>query len=128
MILVDSSYFVALADRKDRWHVAATELDKSGWDAVLVSDLIVAESVTIVGSRGRGKAAQRLYSYFVDSCELSFVDKNTLDRAMKYHLQYDGSLSVADCTSIVIMQDRGIRRIVSFDTDFDRVKGIERIH
>jgi predicted nucleic acid-binding protein len=93
----------------------------------VVSDLVVAEAVTIIGSRGGGRAAAKLYDYFRDSCELEFLDKGRLEESMRLHLMFDGRLSVADCTSVAIMTELKIRRIASFDTDFDRVKGIERL-
>jgi hypothetical protein len=40
------------------------------WELV-VTDLIVAESVTIVGERGGGKAGRTLYEYIVDECDAS---------------------------------------------------------
>ncbi|MCK4454942.1 MAG: type II toxin-antitoxin system VapC family toxin [Thermoplasmata archaeon] len=51
-----------------------------------------------------------------------------LDEAMALHLQYDGTLSVADCASVALMSRKGIGGIVSFDSDFDKVRGIRRIH
>ena len=47
---------------------------------------------------------------------------------MALHLQYDGTLSVADCASVALMSRDGIGEIVSFDSDFDKVRGIRRIH
>ena len=41
---------------------------------------------------------------------------------------YDGTLSFADVVSLEIMETQGIDTIVSFDSDFDRVTGIKRIH
>ena len=41
---------------------------------------------------------------------------------------YDGTISLADATSVEIMQQFGIDRIVSFDSDFDKVNWIKRIH
>ncbi|MCJ2556655.1 MAG: PIN domain-containing protein [Candidatus Thermoplasmatota archaeon] len=96
-----SSYFVALADSKDRWREQAFGLKVPR--EFLVTDLIVAESVTIVGERGGGKAGQTLYEYFVDECDVVFVDADLLDEAMALHLQYDGTLSVADCASVAVM-------------------------
>src|SRR3990172_962056 len=65
----DSSYFVALADRKDRWHRDAVRLKKG------------------------------LSEGFV----------------------------VTDCATLVLMGRRRIGTIVSFDDDFDRVRGITRL-
>ena len=100
---------------------------KEAGEAYLVHDLVMAEAVTIVGARSGGKAALTLYEYFVDACEIAFVDRALFEEAMALHLRYDGSLSVADCASVAVMGRRGIRTIVSFDRDFDKVRGIRRI-
>lgn len=128
MIVADSSYFVALADRKDRWHADATRLRRTVPQEFLVSDLVVAESVTIVGDRRGGKAARTLYEFFGDQCEVAFLNALSLRQAMIVHLQFDGGLSVADSVSVALMSARGITDIVSFDPGFDKVRGIHRIH
>lgn len=128
VILADSSYFVALADRRDRWHPDALRVKETVPQDFLVTDLIVAEAVTIVGSRRGGRPAKTLYEYFVDSCDVEFVEERLLRDAMVHHLRYDGRLSVADCVTLAVMGRRGLREIVSFDHDFDRVRGIRRIH
>jgi predicted nucleic acid-binding protein len=127
LIFGDSSFFVGLADERDQWHQQADRLGRTLPKGMVVSDLIIAESVTIIGARGGGRAGSVLYEFFRDFCDLEFMDSRILDEAMQLHLSFDGKLSVADCASVAIMARRGIRRIVSFDSDFDRVKGIERI-
>ncbi len=127
VIAADSSYFVALVDRKDRWHGDAVRIKTGLPRELLVSDLIVAESVTIIGARGGGKPAQTLYEYFLDECDVRYMDEDLLSEAMTLHLRFDGGLSVADCITVVLMTRNGIREIVSFDRDFDKVKGIRRI-
>jgi predicted nucleic acid-binding protein len=57
-----------------------------------------------------------------------YVDKDLSFKAMETFLQYNGSLSFADVVSLEIMQLVGADTIVSFDSDFDKVKGIRRIH
>lgn len=128
MIFADSSYFVALADARDRWHEDALRVRRRVPQEFLVSELVVAESVTIVGSRRGGKAARTLYEFFVDACEVAFSDAPLLAEAMALHLAYDGRLSVADCVSLALMGRRRIQEIVSFDKDFDHVRGLRRVH
>ncbi len=127
MLVADSSYFVALADRNDKWHEDSIRLKPRMPRGFLVSDLVIAESVTIVGDRGGGKIAQTLYEYFIDECEVEFVDEDLLAEAMMVHLQFDGGLSVADCVTVAIMHRIGAKELVSFDSDFDKVRGIRRI-
>lgn len=128
MILVDSSFFIALADRKDQWHVQAKKLQASlAGETVIISDLIVAEAVTIIGKRSGGKAGEHLYHFFIDNCDIIFVDEQSLKGGMSVFLRYDGTLSVSDAVSVSIMAKKDIDRILSFDSDFDKVEGISRL-
>ena len=128
MIFADSSYFIGIAREKDRWHKDALRVAERNNEALLISDLIISESVTLVGSLEGGKAGKILYEYFVDNCKIAFIDSDLLENAMQTFLMYDGTLSLADATSVEIMHLFGIDRIVSFDSDFDKVNGIKRIH
>ena len=128
MIFVDSSYFIAVAHEKDRWHRRAVELVGELSDEKLVSELVVEESVTAVGAIGGGKAGVNLYEYIVGNCEIVFTDRELLENAIQVYLKYDGTLSVADAVSVEVMRKHGIKKIVSFDADFDKVTGVSRIH
>ena len=50
-----------------------------------------------------------------------------MEKAMDTFLKYDGSISLADASSVEIMKKYGIKKIISFDGDFDKVDEIERI-
>lgn len=127
-MFVDSSYWVGLADSKDQWHKRARELVNGIHGRVAVLDLTVSESITIVGSRLGGKKARELYQYFVDSCDIAYLNAQLLDSAMDFHLTYDGKLSLADCATVQAMILAGDATILSFDSDFDSVRGISRLH
>jgi len=129
MIFVDSSFFIALVDRKDQWHPAAKVLlPVLADETIIISDLIIVESVTITGRRSGGKAGEHLYNYFMDNCDLVVTDEKILKGGMSVFLRYDGTLSVSDAVSVFIMEKKNIDRILSFDADFDKVAGIARIH
>jgi len=128
MILVDSSVFIALADARDQWHDASKNLTRYlDGEEIVISDLIVAEVVTVVGSRAGGKEGMQVFHYFLDNCEIMYGDESLIQHAMKIFLQYDGVLSLSDAFSVLIMNMRGITKIISFDSDFDKVRGILRI-
>ena len=127
MIVADSSYFIALADKKDQWHKHAMVVKGRIPQEFKISTLTISEAVTAIGYRAGGKAARVLYDYFIDNCSVETVDRQLLDLAMTVHLRFDGILSVADSISVAIMTRDGIRQIVSFDSDFDKIKHIQRI-
>jgi predicted nucleic acid-binding protein len=129
MILADSSFFIAVADKKDQWHSAAKKLvPEITGETPVISDLIIAEAVTIIGRRSGGKAGERLYHYFTDNCELVPATGHVLKGGMSVFVQYDGTISLSDAVSVHIMRTQQIDTIVSFDSDFDKVEGIRRLH
>ena len=127
MIFADSSFFIGLVDKKDKWHDMALAVSEEINEEMMVSDLVISESVTSIGSRSGGKAGQKLYEFFVDNCHIEYVDEEILREGMEVFLRYDGKLSLPDSVSVIMMRRKGISRIVSFDSDFDRVDGVKRV-
>lgn len=127
MIFVDSSYLIALVDEADSWHRRALKVSKDLPAGGIISDYVLLEAVTIIGHRGGGKAGRDLYESLMDNFQVVYLDKDLLGGSMDVYLEYDGMLSVADAVSVEIMRRRGIKRVVSFDKDFDKVEGISRI-
>ena len=67
--------------------------------------------------------------------------ENELKQAMNYILTYDDyrdsfdifefynfSINFSDCTILNTMQNYKINKIASFDSDFDKIKGVKRIY
>ncbi|MCX6693820.1 MAG: PIN domain-containing protein [Methanomicrobiales archaeon] len=129
MILVDSSVFIGLADRKDQWHENALGLlPRLKEERIVISDLIIAEVLTIIGRRSGGKVAKDLYCFFMDSCEVYPLDRDARGGAVDLFIRFDGTLSLSDSLSLWIMEQKGISSIYSFDADFDRVRSITRVY
>lgn len=127
MIFADSSYFIAIAREKDRWHEDALRVSEKIRESLLISELVISESITMVGSFEGGKAGKILYEYFIDNCRIEFINEEMMGKAVDTFLKYDGSISLADASSIEIMKKHGIKKIISFDSDFDKVKEIDRL-
>jgi predicted nucleic acid-binding protein len=127
MIFADSSFFIGLLDKKDKWHDQALVVSESINEEMMVSDLVISESVTLAGSRSGGKAGQKLYEFFVDNCQIEYVDEDVHRKGMEVFLKYDGKLSLPDSVSVVLMRRKGISKIASFDSDFDKVDGVKRV-
>jgi predicted nucleic acid-binding protein len=128
MIIVDSSYFIALADKRDQWHGKASELKEFVQrNEVMITNLIVSEVLTELGRRKGGKAGNLLYTYFKDNCKILYPNDDDFDNAESIYLKFDGKLSIPDSLSVFYMNKLSISKIVSFDSDFDKIKNIKRI-
>ncbi len=66
MIFADSSYFIALTREKDRWHKDALRISERIKESMIISELVISESITMVGSFEGGKAGKTLYEYFLE--------------------------------------------------------------
>ncbi len=128
MIFADSSFFIAIVREKDRWHKDALKLAEKIKEPLLISELIISESITMVGSFEGGKAGKLLYEYFQDNCKIEFINEGMLDKSVDTFLKYDGSISLADASSIETMKKHKVKKIISFDSDFDKIHEIDRIH
>ncbi len=51
-----------------------------------------------------------------------------MEKAMDTFLKYDGSISLADASSIEVMKKHRVKKIISFDSDFDKIQEIDRMH
>mgnify|MGYP000943478534 CR=1 FL=1 len=129
MIFIDASFFIAAANEDDQCHEKVSEiLPTIIKEEKATSELILSESVTLLGSLYGGKAGLKLFNYIIDNHVIQYADKEMCLDAMETFLKYDGTLSFADSISIEIMRNLEINEIVSFDSDFDKVDGIIRIH
>jgi len=71
--------------------------------------------------------ARDVYSAAIELCdEVLPVTEQTTDRARELLLQY-GSLSARDAVHIASMEEGGLRRLLSTDTDFDAVDEVQRV-
>ena len=127
-MFIDTSYIVGLTDRKDQWHEDARRVARHVVKHPKLTNLVVVEAVTVVGNRSGGTAARTLYDYFVDECDVIFVDRTLLNSAVVQHTKFDGTLSMADCATVAAMTRDSDADVVSFDSDFDKVVGLNRMH
>ncbi len=130
MIFADSSVLIAAARKSDENHVKALELlRKHAEEKFLVTDAVVSEVVTFVSKRTNPGAGYETGKRLVDSeeFEVFFPTRDHLPKSLETLKKY-GFDSLCDALSVEAMKEQRIRRICSFDSDFDRVPGITRIH
>lgn len=129
MILVDSTFFTAIVNKKDQWYENSLRVAKkiANMDKI-VSNLIISESVTNVSSLLGGKMGKEVYYNIKDNYIIFEENRQIYDNTIHTLLHYNGTLSYTDCLSLEIMRELKIDKIASFDKDFDKVKGIKRIY
>jgi len=128
MIFIDSSFFIAYFNENDKWHKKSLKVaNLINHREKIISNLIISETVTTIGSLFKGKAGDIAYNHLIKNYNVIYDNRNKSQDAMKIYLHYDGNLSFADSLSVQIMDEMNIKEIASFDSDFDKVNGIQRI-
>jgi predicted nucleic acid-binding protein len=128
MIFIDASLIIAILREKDQWHERAIKISKEIESSEkITSDLVIVESITLIAKFKGGKIAKKVYEFIKDNYTIYSTNIKSLDKSINTLLKYDGTLSLVDSNSIDMMKELKITKIASFDSDFDKIKGIQRI-
>lgn len=135
MIFVDTTEWVADADRNDEFHSSGHDNIESirlGSSPLgLTTDFIIDETVTLLGRRrGFGAhAAAEVGKSIIASPRIVtvFVDESMLKESIAAYARYAGKLSLTDVVTTIVMKRYSVRDIFSHDSDFDLVSGIRRM-
>lgn len=129
-IFIDTSAWLALNDRNDRYHIRAvsksSEIRENKID-IVTSEYIIDESITLIRFRVSHKAAIVFGESIFRSniVRIEGIIENTRLQAWEIFKKYrDKNLSFTDCTSFVIMKNLKIKKAFTFDEDF-RYAGFE---
>ena len=129
MIFVDTSFWIALRNRRDPHHEEAEALLRQFSDAALVtSNHVRGETWTYLRRRaGHGAAVS-----FLDAVERSprvrvlAIDAKQEEEALRWLRRHDErEYSFVDATSFALMRTSKIRQALAFDGDFTAAGFIE---
>lgn len=131
MIFVDSNvpmYLIGAAHRHKVDSQRLLEQLVSDGERLVSSAEVLQEILHRYVAIGRRDAIQPCFDALIDIVDELFpIDRRDAERARTIVL---GSprLSARDALHVAVMERQGVRRILSFDSAFDRVPGISRLH
>ena len=128
MYFLDATFLVGLFVSNDQWHPQAIEVYKKIKNGrLIISKLVIAETVTVLKNKIPTKDIREIYNNIPHLFEI-IDDSDLYDGAMNEFVKYDSQISFFDAMYVHIMMEMNISEIASFDSDFDRVNGIVRLH
>lgn len=126
-ILADTSFLIAAVRVPDASHARAKELYDDVF-RLIVPIFVFEEFLTFLAKKDGNEIAYREAIKLLSSdATVVFFRKEDLMPTLDILRKFDG-LSYCDASNIVIMKELGITKILSFDSDFDLIPGIERMH
>ena len=131
MAFVDTGVFVAALNRKDKFHVyGKCLLEKAflSFKKVYTSDYVLDECISVAWSRTKNADLILQLDRIIqesEKTELLKIDEVAFSTAKSYLRKYPNLVAtLTDWTSLVLMNNNRIRIVLSFDSDFDRVKAL----
>ena len=122
----DSNYWIALFDPDDFLHIRAIEIAAQlpAFARVITSDFVIIEVLNALSGDTR-EIKQKAIQLFEHSSLSSSLDvvrwsRELFERAKTLYLRADKSWSIVDCSSFVIMRERGIRDALTYDRHFQQ--------
>ena len=123
-VFVDTSFFVAILNPKDRLRPRAERVARSlGSVRLVTTDGVLCEVLNYFaewGSMQRGAATQAVHRARASATTIVIPQtRDGFDRALeRYAVRMDKGYSLTDCDSMVVMEARNIREILSSDQHF----------
>jgi predicted nucleic acid-binding protein len=123
-VFADSSFYVALIVARDSNHAKAKAIAQSWSGAAVTTEYVLVEVANHLGrtAQQRGRFGQLLADIESDpSTEVIESTHSLWQRGINLYLQRpDKTWSLTDCTSFVVMQERGLTEALTADHHFDQ--------
>lgn len=122
-LLVDTSAWFALANRKEKHHEMADRLLTNGEHVCVTTDFIIDETVTLTRMKLGHAAAAKIGKMLLagETARVIHITPELQREAMRLFEKYDDKrFSFTDCTSFAVMERFAIQQAFSFDGDFKR--------
>ncbi len=119
---VDTSFFIALLTKEDRFHSRADQAWKSllESDTTLVcSNYIILETFSLLQNRLGLEAVSDFKNDVVPILSVEWIDEYSHEAGLAAVLAVKKrDLSLVDCVSFEVMRKKGIKNILTFDKHF----------
>jgi predicted nucleic acid-binding protein len=122
-IFLDTSYVIALVNKKDQYHERASEMARALGKQVLVTTDAVLFEVGNALARNFKAEAIAVIEEFLDSDEVRIVsvDTHLFQKGFDLYKSYqDKAWGLVDCISFVVMQEHGITEALTTDSHFEQ--------
>ena len=128
MIFLDSTYLIGVILKKDTYTERALQL-KSVLknERKLINNTVFTEVMNSLTATNSTYDADELTGLLL-SYEIDFLGPDDYAEAASLYKHYNHAVNFSDCTILQTMIKNKVNTIVSFDSDFDKIKGIHRIY
>lgn len=126
MIFLDSSYLIALMLKQDRNYKKASDLKTTIFnERIIINNTVLSEVLNSFNKYNSLNLEHNVNNMF--KFDIDYLTKDNYKKALTYYRYYNTAINFSDCTILVTMNKYNTDKIVSFDSDFNKIKGIINI-
>lgn len=122
MIFLDSSYLIALMLKQDRNYKKASDLKTT---RIIINNTVLSEVLNSFNKYNSLNLEHNVNNMF--KFDIDYLTEDDYKKALTYYRYYNTAINFSDCTILVTMNKYNTDKIVSFDSDFNKIKGIINI-
>ncbi|WP_407423832.1 type II toxin-antitoxin system VapC family toxin [Methanobrevibacter sp.] len=129
MIFLDTGFLFVLLNSSEKFHENAIEIYEfyRKLNSIKVINSVVLTEI-LNKSHKLNLSSSEIFDVLKKDTKIIYLSYKDFLEALNLNMLYGGAINYSDCTILKTMQDLGINNILSFDSDFDKIRGIERIH
>ena len=129
MIFLDSSYILSLIFENDINHLKAMQIRYVLEDeAKMINNTVLNEVLNSIDSNNSKIEINYIINRLLSLHKIDFLNYDDYITSIKIFLFYNQSINFSDCTILKSMFENNINQIISFDSDFDKIKGIINVN
>jgi predicted nucleic acid-binding protein len=123
LVFADAFYYVARLNRRDQYHEQVVTFSHSFRANLLTTDLILLE---VADGLAKSESRPRIDDFISrlrnsNTTEVIPASRDLLDRGLELYNQHeDKEWSLTDCTSFIVMRERGISLALTGDKHFEQ--------
>lgn len=126
MIFLDSSYLIALMLKQDRNYKKASDLKTTMFnERIIINNTVLSEVLNSFNKYNSLNLEHNVNNMF--KFDIDYLTEDDYKKALTYYRYYNTAINFSDCTILVTMNKYNTDKIVSFDSDFNKIKGIINI-
>ena len=126
MIFLDSSYLIALMLKQDRNYKKASDLKTTIFnERIIINNTVLSEVLNSFNKYNSLNLEHNVNNIF--KFDIDYLTEDDYKKALTYYRYYNTAINFSDCTILVTMNKYNTDKIVSFDSDFNKIKGIINI-
>lgn len=129
MIFLDSCFLISLISDKSTKHADAIELlNYVDNEHKVINSLVLSETLNGIHRCEKRKSLEEIYDIMCETAEIIYLKPTSYLEAINLSKHYNNAINYSNFIILKTMQDKKINKIVSFDSGFDKINGIERIY